>query len=116
GSGHVRAIATLDHDPDDSPPPERYPHALTGRDVRLLRRCAVVERPPQRRVDGDDEDHVATRSMHKNCGQVCAWAGVNGCKCRIGREIVTLITNYARPSGRDLITIHRADELQANEL
>ena len=84
---HVRAIAPLDDHADDTPAPERHPDALTRRDVRLLCRRPVVERPPQRRVDGDCEDHAAPRSMHRTCGQACAWVGVNGPKCAIdGRD------------------------------
>ena len=95
---HVRAIAAFDDDADDTPAPERHPHTLTRRDVRLLCRRPVVEYPPQRRVDGDREDHATPRSMHRNCGQACAWVGVNGAKCAMDGEIpVLVIISFGQP-------------------
>jgi len=78
-----------DHDSDDAPSSERHPDALPRDEVRLL--CAVVERPPQRGIDGDREDHVTAHSMHRSCGQVCAWVGTSSPKSAPDRRIPLLV-------------------------
>ena len=91
GGGHVGAVAAPDDHADHAPAPERHPHPLARNEIRLLGRRPVVERPPQRGVDCDREDHAASHSMHKTCGQACAWVGVNRTKCAAGRQISALV-------------------------
>jgi hypothetical protein len=89
--GHVRPIAAPDDHADHAPPSEWNPDTLPRSESGRLRRRPVVEGPPQRRVDRDCEDHDAARSMHRSCGQACAWAGVKGPNWAIDGGISMLI-------------------------
>ena len=78
GVRQVRAVTGLDEHTDDAPAAERHPEAHAGPkigDVRRRRR-PVVEKSPQRRIDGDGEDFAQAAGrlcevVHNGCGKVC---------------------------------------------
>ncbi len=79
--GHVGVIAVPDNHADHAASPERHPHPMSRREIRLLGRRAVVEQSAAAACRSRPPGYAAPRSMHRTCGQVCALFGVKRLKC-----------------------------------
>ena len=90
----VRRVASSDQHADHATTPERHPqpHARHERGGVRAEWRAVVEQPPERRVDGNREHCAQARRslcevVHTGCGQVCGRTARCGPKCRCRRRV-----------------------------